>query len=72
MASRLLNTVKVGEKGQIVIPKEMRELLGIASGDSLLILADEEWGIAIPLKSDMERIYRDILSRKTGENEAKS
>jgi len=72
MAGRLLNTVKVGEKGQIVIPKEMRELLGIMSGDSLLILADEERGIAIPLKSDMDRIYRDILSRKAGGDGAES
>lgn len=44
-------TVKVGEKGQIVIPKEARDMFGICPGDSLMLLADEEKGIAIPPKS---------------------
>ncbi|MGV9802067.1 AbrB/MazE/SpoVT family DNA-binding domain-containing protein [Mycobacterium sp. NPDC003449] len=41
------STVRVGEKGQIVIPKAARELFGIAPGDTLLLLADVERGIAI-------------------------
>jgi AbrB family looped-hinge helix DNA binding protein len=40
-------TVKVGEKGQIVIPKGARDLFGIRPGDTLLLLADVEQGIAI-------------------------
>lgn len=40
-------TVKVGEKGQIVIPKPARDMFGIQPGDSLLLLADEERGIGI-------------------------
>lgn len=64
MNTRLMNTVKVGEKGQIVIPKEMRELMGIKTGDSLLILADKERGIAIPKKADMEKIAKDILDHE--------
>lgn len=44
-------TVKVGEKGQFVIPKEARDLFNIKPGDTLLILGDEERGIAIPPKS---------------------
>lgn len=40
-------TAKVGEKGQIVIPKEAREIFGIKPGDTLLLLGDEEQGIAI-------------------------
>lgn len=40
-------TVKVGEKGQIVIPKEIRDLFSIRPGDTLLILADRERGIAV-------------------------
>ena len=35
-------TVRVGEKGQIVIPKAARDLLNIRPGDTLLVLADEE------------------------------
>lgn len=40
-------TVRVGEKGQIVIPKQAREMFSIQPGDSLLLLADEKRGIAI-------------------------
>jgi len=40
-------TAKVGTKGQIVIPKEAREIFSIETGDSLLILGDERRGLAI-------------------------
>ena len=40
-------TAKVGEKGQIVIPKEAREVFGIKPGDTLLLLGDVRQGIAI-------------------------
>ena len=68
MKGKLMNIVKVGEKGQIVIPKEMRDLMGIASGDTLLILADEDRGIALPNKADIERIYREIMAREERSN----
>ena len=44
-------TVTVGEKGQIVIPKQARELFNINSGDTLILLGDIDRGIAIPPKS---------------------
>lgn len=44
-------TVKVGEKGQIVIPKEARDIFGISPGDTLILLGDEKQGIAIPPKN---------------------
>lgn len=40
-------TATVGEKGQIVIPKQAREVFGIKPGDTLLLLGDETRGIAI-------------------------
>lgn len=43
-------TATVGEKGQIVIPKQARDLFGIQPGDTLLLLGDEKKGIAIPPK----------------------
>ena len=44
-------SVTVGAKGQIVIPKEARDLFSINPGDTLLLLGDEVRGIAIPPKS---------------------
>lgn len=44
---KFISTVKVGEKGQIVIPKGARDIFGIQPGDTLLLLADKEQGIAI-------------------------
>lgn len=43
----IFGVVKVGDKGQIVIPKEAREVFGIETGDSLLILGDLTKGLAI-------------------------
>ena len=57
-------TVKVGEKGQFVIPKEARELFGIQPGDTLILLGDVERGIAIPPKASLEQIHRTVFDQK--------
>lgn len=54
-------TATVGEKGQIVIPKQARELFGIQPGDTLILLGDEQLGIAIPPKSEFERLGEHIF-----------
>ncbi len=51
-----MSSVKLGPKGQIVIPKEAREMFGIRPGDTLLLLADRQRGIAIPPKSEFEKL----------------
>lgn len=38
---------KVNEKGQIVIPKQAREIFKIKPGDSLVLLGDEKKGLAL-------------------------
>ena len=48
---RFIVSVKVGEKGQIIVPKEAREMFDISPGDTLMILGDKERGLAI-MKSD--------------------
>ena len=53
--------VKIGEKGQFVIPKEARELFGFQPGSTILVLADEEKGIAIPSKEDSEKLFAHIF-----------
>ena len=44
---RFAATLTIGPKGQIVIPKGARDLLGFAPGDQVLLLADRARGIAI-------------------------
>ncbi len=46
-SDQLLSNVRVGDKGQSVIPKEVRELFEIEPGDNLLLMADKKKGIAI-------------------------
>lgn len=43
----LFGICKVNEKGQIVIPKEAREILNIKSGDNLVLLGDKNKGLAL-------------------------
>lgn len=57
----MFGTVKVGERGQIVIPKEARELFDIRPGDNLLLLGDEEKGIAIVKEDLMKKFALRIL-----------
>ena len=50
-------TATVGEKGQIVIPKQARDVFGIKPGDTLLLLGDEKRGIAIPPKGAFAELF---------------
>lgn len=61
-SSRCIGSVKVGLKGQIVIPKEVRDMFGIAPGDTLLVLADSSKGIAIERYETLSKIADAILS----------
>ncbi len=54
-------TVKVGEKGQIVIPKEAREIFDINPGDTLIVLGDIDQGLAIPPKVMFTKIAETIF-----------
>ena len=54
-------TATVGEKGQIVIPKQAREVFGIKPGDTLILLGDIKRGIAIPPKSAFDGIAATIF-----------
>lgn len=50
--NKYIGVCKVGEKGQIVIPKDAREMFGIKPGDTVIVLCDREKGMAI-VKSDI-------------------
>lgn len=61
---KFMSSVKVGPKGQIVIPKEVRDMFHILPGDSLILLADSEKGIAIERYSTFSKIADAILAGK--------
>ena len=52
---------KVNEKGQIVIPKEAREMFGISSGDSLIMLGDVKKGLALVKAETFEAAIGEIM-----------
>ena len=56
-------TVTVGAKGQIVIPKEAREVFGIQPGDTLVLLGDVHKGIAIPPKHTFTQYFSRIFGK---------
>ncbi|MGD0081097.1 MAG: AbrB/MazE/SpoVT family DNA-binding domain-containing protein [Methanoregula sp.] len=57
----LFGSVKVGERGQVVIPKEAREIFDIKQGDILLVLGDVERGIALVKADALQEFARKIL-----------
>ena len=59
----IFGVVKVGDRGQIVIPKEAREVYGIKVGDSLLVLGDMK-GMAV-IKTE---IFQDKIDEMLGGN----
>ena len=57
----IFGVVKVGDKGQIVIPKDARNVYGIKPGDALILLGDEK-GMAI-LKTE---IFQNVIDQAMG------
>ena len=54
--------VKIGEKGQFVIPKEAREMFDLQPGEDILVLGDTERGIAILPKAKQQEFIKHIFS----------
>lgn len=64
---KYMGSVKVGPKGQIVIPKEVRDMFQINPGDTLLLLADAQKGIAIERYGVFAKIADAIFAGKAKE-----
>ncbi len=58
----IFGMVKVGEKGQIVIPKEARTVFGIKPGDSLMLIGDETQGLAIITNDKLVQFFTGIMN----------
>ncbi len=59
----IFGTVKVGERGQIVIPREARDKFNIKAGDTLIVLGDEKWGIAVTKSDVLQKFASDIFQK---------
>lgn len=64
-------TAKVSNKGQIVIPKEARDVFGISEGDTLILFGDTEKGIAIAKYNDYLK-FAEAIFRAGREEENKN
>lgn len=56
----LFGVVTVGDKGQIVIPKQARKIFHIEAGDRLVVLGDEDQGIAMIKEDTMLSLMNDM------------
>ena len=65
----LFGMVRIGEKGHIVIPKKARDIFDLHPGDQLLVLGDEQQGIALVKASQLQQFATDILKAMRGESE---
>ena len=63
MKNRFVGIAKVGEKGQIVIPKEARDMFGIKPGDSVALLCDRKKGMAIVKTEIIEDTMDKIMPK---------
>lgn len=66
---RVIGTAKVGDRGQIVIPKEARELFNIRPGDTLLILGEEDTGLVVSRPEVLSDLANQIFDAVNKEEE---
>ena len=66
-SKRVFGTARVGDRGQIVIPKEARDLFGIQPGDTLLILGDRETGLVISRPELLNDLADRLLNQMKNE-----
>ena len=64
MKDKFVGIAKVGEKGQIVIPKEAREMFDIKSGDSIIVLCDKQKGIALLKAAAIEDLSDKVFPKE--------
>ena len=58
----IFGSAKVGEKGQIVIPKDARDTFGIKPGDSVMVVGDVKSGLALITDKTLAAMFSGIFS----------
>jgi len=66
MKDKFVGIAKVGEKGQIVIPKQARDMFDIKSGDSVIVLCDKKKGIALLKAEAIEELTDKVFPNDEG------
>ena len=59
----IFGTAKVGDRGQIVIPKDARSFYGIKPGDTLLVLGDDKNGMILTKPELLHDLAARILDQ---------
>ena len=62
-----MTSVRLGPKGQIVIPKEVREMFGLDVGDQLVLLADRKKGVALQTTDKLNPMMRRVFEETEAE-----
>lgn len=57
-AKHVFGAVRIGERGQIVIPKKCREIFDLKTGDMMVLFGDEERGLAL-VKLEVPTFYNE-------------
>ena len=63
MKEKYVGVAKVGEKGQIVVPKEIRDMFDIKPGDTIIVLADKAKEIALLKADEIEDLSNKVFSK---------
>lgn len=61
-------TTKLTSKGQIVLPKQAREVFNLKEGDTLILFGDLQKGIAIAKYDEYLQFAEAIFKARNGEN----
>ena len=67
-ARHIFGTARVGDRGQIVIPKEARAFFGIEPGDTLLILGKSETGLIVTKPETLNNLANQIFNSVENED----
>ncbi len=64
----LMSSVKIGPKGQIVIPKEARDMFGLEPGDTLVLMADKKKGLALQTVDKLNPLMKTVFNSLPSED----